>query len=335
MTPVTLLTGFLGSGKTTILSRLLASDDFRDTAVIVNEFGEISLDHEMIRSADETIVTLGNGCLCCRTSSDVAAMLYDLRLRRDAGEISFRRVIIETSGLADPVPLLHALSADALAAMDYVLSGVVTVVDGVAGLQTLQRYEEARRQVAMADAVLVSKTDLVSDVIELRCRIAALNSTAMLMVSDQWQGDSMRDLVPLQKTEIPHESHAHHSHHYCTVSIVRDKPIAASAVPLFLEGLAAHLGERLLRLKGFIALAESPDRPMVVHTVQHMVHAPQWLGTWPSDDKRSRIVLIGRDLPAHWPALLLDVIEAEVSALEEQGREQILNTNPAHIQENA
>lgn len=330
MTPVMLLTGFLGSGKTTLLSRLLASADFRDTAVIVNEFGEISLDHEMIRSADETIVTLGNGCLCCRTSSDVAAMLHDLRRRRDSGEISFRRVIIETSGLADPVPLLHALSADALAAMDFALSGVVTVVDGVAGEQTLEGYEEARRQVVMADVVLVSKTDLVEDALELRARVYALNSTAVIMDSHQWQGDCMRDLVVHEKTVfLPNESHAHHSHHYCTVSIVRDKPISAAAVPLFLEGLALHLGERLLRLKGLIALAESADRPMVVHTVQHMVHEPQWLDAWPSDDRRSRIVLIGRDLPADWPVLLLDAIEAEVSVVNKQRREQISNSCPA------
>lgn len=327
MTPVILLTGFLGSGKTTLLSRLLSRDDFHDTAVIVNEFGEISLDHEMVRGADETIITLGNGCLCCRTSSDVAATLDDLRRRRDSGEISFRRVIIETSGLADPVPLLHALSADSLAAMEFILSGVVTVVDSVAGARTLDGYEEARRQAAMADVLLMSKTDLADDSSDLRARIRSLNHTAVIMDSHLWQGVASHQALSAEHSHLEHEGHhAHHSHHYCTISIVRDKPIAAAVVPLFLEGLARHLGDRLLRMKGFIALAESPGKPMVVHAVQHMVHEPQWLAEWPSSDHRSRIVLIGHDLPKAWPELLLDTIEAEVAIVAQEQQHRILQS---------
>ncbi len=314
MTPVILLTGFLGSGKTTLLSRLLASEDFRDTAVIINEFGAVSIDHELLRSADETIITLGNGCLCCKTSSDLAATLDDLRRRRDDGEISFRRVIIETSGLADPVPLLHVLSADSVIAMAFVLSSIITVVDAVAGAQTIDRYEEARRQIAMADVLLVSKIDLNDEISELQARLDSLNSTAIFMHAHDWRGESVESTIHAsQRKPIPNDAQGLHSHRYCTVSIVRESPIAAAAVPLFLEGLAAHLGERLLRLKGFIALEEVPDKPMVVHAVQHMVHTPQWLSAWPSADKRSRIVLIGHNIPARWPELLLNTIEAEVN----------------------
>jgi G3E family GTPase len=205
MTPVTLLTGFLGSGKTTLLSRLLARDDFGDTAIIVNEFGEVGLDHDLMRSADETIITLGNGCLCCRASSDVARALDDLRRRRDAGEISFRRVVIETSGLADPVPLVHALGGDLVAAMDYVLSRVITVVDAVAGAATLERYAEARRQVGMADLVLVSKTDLAEDTTELISFISTLNPTATVIPAPEWPGEDRRTRLVLIGHDFPQE----------------------------------------------------------------------------------------------------------------------------------
>ncbi|MVW77989.1 CobW family GTP-binding protein [Bordetella sp. 02P26C-1] len=315
MTPVTLLTGFLGSGKTTLLSRLLSSDDFRDTAVIVNEFGEVSLDHEMIRSADETVITLGNGCLCCRSSSDVARALDDLRRRREAGEVAFQRVIIETSGLADPVPLLHALSSDLVSAMNFVLSRVVTVIDGVAGLSTLEGYEEARRQVGMADIVLVSKTDLADDTTSVRALVSALNPTALVMDARSWSGQTPERVEPRAR---PAAAPALHTHGYRSISLVREKPLSAAVVPLFLEGLATHLGDKLLRLKGFIALAECPDKPMVVHAVQHMVFSPQWLPQWPSDDQRTRIVLIGHDLPTDWPELLLEALEAEVQVVTQE-----------------
>ncbi len=313
MTPVTLLTGFLGSGKTTLLSRLLRSPDFRDTAVIVNEFGAVSLDHDMMDTADETIVTLGNGCLCCQSSSDVARTLAELRRRRAAGEIAFRRVVIETSGLADPVPLLHALGSDGVVAMDFVLAGVVTTVDAVAGMATLDRYTEARRQVAMADVLLLTKLDLDGAMdAALREQLAGLNPSAIVMDAGAWRGAVAEGLLEATaQRPLPLALGARHSHRYSTISILRDRPLPALAVPLFLEGLAAHLGSRLLRLKGLISLTETPGRPMVIHAVQHMIHEPHWLPDWPSADHRSRIVLIGHDLPAEWPEHLLDAIEAE------------------------
>lgn len=328
MTPVTLLTGFLGSGKTTLLSRLLARDDFGDTAIIVNEFGEVGLDHDLMRSADETIITLGNGCLCCRASSDVARALDDLRRRRDAGEISFRRVVIETSGLADPVPLVHALGGDLVAAMDYVLSRVITVVDAVAGAATLERYAEARRQVGMADLVLVSKTDLAEDTTELISFISTLNPTATVIPAPEWTPDASEGAVIATKRRPGKGREAAvHDHGYRSVSLVRDEPLSAAVVPLFLEGLASHLGDRLLRLKGLTALKESPDRPMIVHAVQHMVFAPQWLPEWPGEDRRTRLVLIGHDFPQEWPDLLLSALEAEIAAVADERQRTKLQTH--------
>lgn len=313
MTPVILLTGFLGSGKTTLLSRLLNSENFKDTAVIVNEFGSVSLDHEMVRHADESIITLGNGCLCCRSQSDIAIALNDLRRRRAESEISFQRVVIETSGLADPVPLLKALGTDLVAAMDFELAGVVTVVDAVAGLRTLDQYEEARRQVAMADQLLLSKTDLTSDTQGILARLASLNSSASVSMASQWDGVYPRGSSVFRQ-ELAGQS-VLHSQEFGTVSIIRETPLLAVTIPLFLEGLSSQLGERLLRVKGLICLEESPDRPMVVHTVQNMVHVPQWMDAWPSADRRSRIVLIGHHLPQSWPGLLLDVLDAEARSV--------------------
>ncbi|GGE31896.1 cobalamin biosynthesis protein CobW [Agaricicola taiwanensis] len=314
MTPITLLTGFLGSGKTTLLSRLLKSNDFRDTAVIINEFGDVSLDHDLVDSADETIVTLSNGCLCCQVSSDLASTLSELNRRRSAGEITFKRVMIETSGLADPVPLLHALGTDHVIAMDFTLAGVVTVVDAVAGKMTLERYGEARRQVALADVLLMSKVDLEEARREETTEIlATINPAATVADACHWDGSAASALIASGvKATMPRMFGRRHSQRFSTVTLLRERPLPALAVPLLLEGLAAHLGDRLLRLKGLIALEEIADRPMVVHAVQHMVHKPEWLDAWPSPDRRSRIVLIGHDILPDWPGLLLDAIEDEV-----------------------
>ena len=162
MIPVAIVTGFLGSGKTTLISRILRDPAFARTAVIVNEFGEIGLDHELIASSDETLLALTTGCLCCAVRSDLVATLLDLRRRRDAGEIAYDRVLIETSGLADPAPILHALMTDRDIAQHHAIDGVVTVVDALHGEATLDRHPEARRQVALADTLLLSKTDLAA-----------------------------------------------------------------------------------------------------------------------------------------------------------------------------
>ena len=162
MIPVAIVTGFLGSGKTTLISRILRDPAFARTAVIVNEFGEIGLDHELIASSDETLLALTTGCLCCAVRSDLVATLLDLQRRREAGEIAYDRVLIETSGLADPAPILHALMTDRDIVQHHAIDGIVTVVDALHGEATLDRHAEARRQVALADTLLLSKTDLAA-----------------------------------------------------------------------------------------------------------------------------------------------------------------------------
>ena len=175
MIPVAIVTGFLGSGKTTLIGRILRDPAFTRTAVIVNEFGEIGLDHELIASSDETLLALTTGCLCCAIRSDLVATLLDLQRRREAGEIGYDRVLIETSGLADPAPILHALMTDSDIMRQHAIDGVVTVVDTLHGATALDRHPEARRQVALADRLLLSKTDLAEPSVALRDRLAALN----------------------------------------------------------------------------------------------------------------------------------------------------------------
>ncbi len=178
MIPVAIVTGFLGSGKTTLIARILRDPAFARTAVIVNEFGEIGLDHELIASSDETLLALTTGCLCCAVRSDLVATLLDLQRRREAGEIAYDRVLIETSGLADPAPILHALMTDRDIMRQHVIDGIVTVVDALHGRRRSTRHPEARRQVALADTLLLSKTDVAEPSVALRDHLAALNPGA-------------------------------------------------------------------------------------------------------------------------------------------------------------
>jgi G3E family GTPase len=323
MIPVTLLTGFLGSGKTTLLSRLLHEPAFARTAVLINEFGEIGLDHDLIEAGDETVVALSTGCLCCRVSSNLVKTLALLEARRLAGEISFDRVVIETSGLVDPVPILQALGSDRMVASSFLIGGVVTTVDAVSGASTIERYAEAQRQVAMADILLVTKTDVnqggLDDLMET---LSAINKTAPIMDARSWTGDLThqagisRSVLSAPRHSLSLRVRPHrHSHNFSTISIVRDRPLSALTLPLFLEGLAAHLGPRVLRAKGLIAIREMPEQPMAIHSIQHMIHKPTFLAGWPSAERQSRIVLIGHDLPERWPGLLLDALEAEVASI--------------------
>jgi G3E family GTPase len=328
MIPVCVLTGFLGSGKTTLLGRLLKSPEFARTAVIINEFGEIGLDHDLIETSDESFVTLQTGCLCCTIRGDLVLTLADILRRRDEGTVTpFDRVVIETSGLADPAPILHAVMSDDALAERLTLAGVVTTVDAVHGVETLDRQPESVKQVAVADRLVLTKTDLVAEQpAALAQRLAALNPSAPVLPASFGDIDPARlfdariwdpsgklpDLV-----EEPHRHHgAHdrnrHDERIACFALIRDEPIPAVALTLFLEVLAEHCGADLLRLKGIVAIAESPDRPAVIHGVQHMFHAPAFLERWPSDDRRSRLIFIARDLPREFAQALLDAIEAEV-----------------------
>jgi G3E family GTPase len=318
--PVAIVTGFLGSGKTTLISRILRNPAFARTAVIVNEFGEIGLDHELIASSDETLLALTTGCLCCAVRSDLVATLLDLQRRREAGEIACDRVLIETSGLADPAPILHALMTDRDLAQLHVIDGIVTIVDALHGEATLQHHAEARRQVALADTLLLSKTDIAEAGDALLQRLAALNASAVLGTTQDAAPSTLfaGTMVASRFADLPAPTVrnpfaiADHSDNVETFALRRDRPIPALALTLLLEALAEHCGARLLRLKGLVHIEEMPDQPAMIHGVQHVVSPPVFLERWPSHDQTTRIVFITQGVPRHFPARLLEVIEQEV-----------------------
>jgi G3E family GTPase len=308
VTPVSVVTGFLGSGKTTLIGRLLVDPRYAKTAVIVNEFGEIGLDHDLIAGGDETLLQLTTGCLCCAVRSDLVATLLDLRRRREAGEIEFARVLIETSGLADPAPILHALMTDAAVGEAFAIGAVVTLVDALLGERTLGRHPEARRQVALADRVVLTKIDLAPVPPSLQAAIAALNATALVD-----EGGFEPAALFVAGLRMPRaDAVAQHTGGVETTVVLRAAPVPAAALTLWLQALAEHCGERLLRMKGLVEVAEAPGRPAVIHGVQHVFAPVDWLERWPSADQRSRIVVIGQGIPRHFPARLLDAIVAEV-----------------------
>ena len=329
-----LLTGFLGSGKTTLLAHVLRQPGFSRTAVIINEFGEIGLDHDLVEASEESVIELQTGCLCCKIRNDLATTLHELLLRRDEGSITpFTRVVIETSGLADPTPILQTLMTDAMIAGRIVLGGVVTTVDVVNGTDTLNREEISVKQVAVADRLVLTKTDLAGPIqLSLIRRLGELNATAPVLSAQRGQIDpaqlfDSRIYDPLAKSldiqswlraEVIPDEHSHQRHEVDTYAIVRRDPIRAVTLTLFLETLCEHCGADLLRLKGIVNILESPDRPAVIHGVQHVFHQPSWLARWPSDDRRSRIVFVTRGVPRGWVEALLEALDVEVAAVSAQ-----------------
>ncbi len=325
MIPVSIVTGFLGSGKTTLIGRILRDPSFARTAVIVNEFGEIGLDHELVATGDETLLALTTGCLCCAVRSDLIETLLELRQR--AGD-QFDRVLIETSGLADPAPILQALMTDAAVCATHVIDTMLTVVDPVHAEATLDRFPEARRQVALADRLVFSKTDVVTPEDSLRARIVGLNPSAPLSDAAGVRpeslfagADPMARAVRLEMgLDRPISSpfvQARHAGGLETHSLRRARPLPALALTLWLQALTEHCADRLIRMKGLIAIEEMSGRPAVVHGVQHVFSPPEFLDRWPSEDHETRLVFILRDMPRHFPVRLLEAIEEEVR--EEQG----------------
>jgi G3E family GTPase len=318
--PVSIVTGFLGSGKTTLISRVLRDQAFARTAVIVNEFGEIGLDHDLIASGNETFLALTTGCLCCAVRSDLIETLLDLRAR--AGEL-FDRVLIETSGLADPAPILHALMTDKDVCATHVIDTMVTVVDPVHGDATLDQYPEARRQIALADRLVFSKTDIALPGSLLLYRINDLNRFAPRSAgSDMTPECFFADADPIARamrmTLLPDLAatsvfkRPRHTDGIATESFRRATPVPALVLTLWLQALTEHCGDRLIRVKALVALEEMPGRPAVIHGVQHVFSPPEFLERWPSDDRDSRFIFIFRDMPRYFPARLLAAIEQEV-----------------------
>jgi G3E family GTPase len=312
--PVSIVTGFLGSGKTTLISRLLRDPAFGRTAVIVNEFGEVSLDHTLIASSDDSVLTLNTGCLCCAVQTDLARTLMELLERRDAGSADYDRVLIETSGLSDPTPMLQAMMTDGGVFATHQIAAVVTLVDTMHGEQTLGEHAEARQQVALADRLLISKTDLRAPSDRLLNRLDELNPGASCMTSSQADHSMLFGGASIAALSNRIAGTARQPGHNGieTFTVIRDRPLPALALTMLLQAVAEHCGPRMLRLKGLVAIEEMPGRPAVIHGVRHVVSPPDFLDRWPDEDERTRIVFIGTGLPRYFVSRLLDAIEEEV-----------------------
>ena len=334
--PVTVLTGFLGAGKTTLLNRLLRDPALANTAVLVNEFGEIGLDHLLIERLDGDTVLLNAGCLCCTVRGDLVKALRDLAVRIEQGH-AIRRVVVETTGLADPAPILQTLMADPMLLARYRLDGVVTLVDAVAGMATLDAQMEAVKQAAVADRLVLTKTDLATpeQVSALWSRLRALNPGAPLLRADEPAGalldcglydpDGKHPDVRrwLDAEAFAAQGHHHHHHHHDvsrhdarihSFCLTFDEPLPWDGLATWLEVLTMTRGESVLRIKGILNL-EGQERPVAIHGVQHLFHPPAMLERWPDEDRRSRLVFILRDLDRA-------VVENGLRAFAESARRQ-------------
>ncbi|HWP26032.1 MAG TPA: GTP-binding protein [Xanthobacteraceae bacterium] len=320
--PLTVLTGFLGAGKTTLLNRLIKDPAFAETAVVINEFGEIGLDHLLVERIDDNLVLLQSGCLCCTMRGDLVSALEKLLRDLDNGRARFSRVVIETTGLADPAPILQTGMAHPYLVLRYRLDGVVTVVDAVNGLATLDAHIESVKQAAVADRIVLTKTDLLdspqrrADAGRLRTRLRDLNPAAPLFEAAAGEATPARLIdcglydplrkIPDVRRWLAEEAYDSHHHHHHDVNrhddrirafvLANEAPIPAAAFDLFLELVRGLHGPNLLRFKGVVKLAETPDEPLVVHGVQHILHPPTRLPCWPDQDRRTRLVFITRDI---------------------------------------
>jgi len=322
--PVTVVTGFLGSGKTTLINRLLARAELANTAVIVNEYGEQGIDHELIRFSSEKVLLLENGCVCCALRGDLQQTLRDLFLARRGGEIGdFERVLLETTGLADPAPVLQTLLTDTMLLAHYRLNGVVAVCDAHHALGQLGTHPEAVKQAALADRIVISKPDLVKPemLAEVRRELAALAPSAQLaivehgavepgFVIDIGIADARTDANHLERWlgRTSHELEHHgHDHAIQTFTLRFERPFSARAFEQAIEVLTALRGTDLLRVKGLVNV-EGEAGPLVVQGVQHLFHPPVALDAWPGADRSSRLVFITRGITRETVAALFAAV---------------------------
>ncbi len=294
--PVTIVTGFLGAGKTTLLKRFLETPEGAGTAVVVNEFGATAIDDALLRgSADETVL-IGNGCLCCVTRSDLQNALRKLVIERERGEVpDFRRVVIETSGLADPSPILQTFSTDRALAGEFHVERVVTVVDAVTGAKTLDWSAEARKQAILADLLVVTKTDLAGAEAAnaLAAQLAALNPRADIATAASGALEPRLLTEPVSIERNTFVAEASHSDGIVSFVLTMDEPVAWETFARTMETLTSLRGADLLRMKGFLNVAGCAG-PVLVQFVQHLTHAPVELAAWPDGNRQSRLVFITR-----------------------------------------
>lgn len=330
--PVTILTGFLGSGKTTLLRHLLTQPDMDKTAVVINEFGEVGLDHMLVEKADEDMIVMDSGCLCCTIRGDLITTLRRLIKERYNNEVpAFERLMIETTGLADPAPILHTLMTDPVLSHRYRLDGVLVCVDALNGMTQLDNQPESVKQAAVADRILLTKTDIATpeQVAALTERLKANNPAAPILpvLNGEVSAGALFGLGlfdPEKKTadvakwlheeafaeehghQHDHHGHGHHHHDHPhdvnrhgdgirAFCLTYDQPIVWDRFVDWIESLIATQGERLLRIKGILNVEEAKG-PVAIHGVQHVFHPPTMLEAWPDDDRRSRIVMITKDL---------------------------------------
>jgi G3E family GTPase len=365
--PVSVVTGFLGSGKTTLLNRLLKEPELKDTAVIINEFGDVGIDHLLVEQSGDGIIELSDGCLCCTVRGELVDTLSDLIDRLQTGSITaLARVVIETTGLADPAPVLSAIMGHPVLVQAFRLDGVVTVVDAVNGMATLDAHMEAVKQVAVADRIVLSKTDLPEgrNATDLTARLSAINPAASIIEAAsapaitllncglydpstksidvaRWLNEEAyrgreHERIGLDGHHHHHHHHNGHDHHHHDVnrhdksisafSLTHDEPLPLSSVQMFLELLQAGHGEKLLRMKGIVALADDPGRPLVIHAVQRIMHPPARLKAWPDNDRRTRLVIITKDMPESFVRGLFDAFMGRAGIDQPDG--QALTHNP-------
>jgi G3E family GTPase len=327
--PVSILTGFLGAGKTTLLNFLVKDPLLANAAVIINEFGEIGLDHLLVEKSNENIVEMASGCLCCTIRGDLIDTMHNLLARRDKGEIRpFDRIVIETTGLADPAPVLHTVMSEPTLLSRLRLEGVVTVVDGVNGPSTLDNHLEAVKQVAVADRIVLAKLDLLTgregeeQLFAIIARLRKLNPAARLLATHRNEATAARlfntglydpetkslDVRNWLKAEAyetaehgGHDDHPHHDvtrhdDHIRSFSFSDDRAISPAGLDMFLGLMQSIHGANMLRMKGIVKVADDPLRPVVLHGVQHVFHPPARLPYWPDEDHRTRLVFIVKDI---------------------------------------
>ncbi|MBI2718632.1 MAG: GTP-binding protein [Rhizobiales bacterium] len=327
--PVAILTGFLGAGKTTLLNALLKDPLLANAAVIINEFGDIGIDHLLVERADGNVMEMASGCLCCTIRGDLIDTMNDLLARRDAGTIkAFDRIVIETTGLADPAPVLHSVMSEPTPLARCRLEGIITVVDGVNGMATLDAHAEAVKQVAVADRIVLTKLDLLvgregEDMLfAIIARLRKLNPAARLLTTHRNEATAgklftMGLFDPAKKTpdvqawlaaeaygkKRHHHDHHHHDNdvsrhdeHIRSFSFAEAQAISPQGLELFLELLKSYHGANMLRMKAIVKVSDAPDHPVVLHGVQHVFHPPVRLSSWPDADQRSRLVFIVKDI---------------------------------------